>query len=124
MKMVSNEKQIRELVQDWAQAVVKRDLDGAVAQHTDDIVMFDVPLPIQSKGLEEYRKIWQLFFDSNQGGEESFKILELHIQADENVGFCYGLVKIFKSTARLTMGLQKIEGSWRISHEHHSYPMK
>ncbi|MCX2679780.1 nuclear transport factor 2 family protein [Galbibacter sp. EGI 63066] len=25
---------------------------------------------------------------------------------------------------RLTMGFQKIEGHWWISHEHHSYPIK
>jgi ketosteroid isomerase-like protein len=33
-----------------------------VAHHTDDIVMFDVPMPLESGGVEEYRKTWELFF--------------------------------------------------------------
>lgn len=122
--MNANEEQVKKLVEDWAQAVQRRDLDGAVAKHTNDVVMFDVPFPLQSKGLDEYRKTWQLFFDSSSGGEESFKIIELHIQADEHIGFCYGLIQVFDSTVRLTIGLQRLEGQWQISHEHHSYPLQ
>lgn len=88
--MSTNEKQIKKLVEDWAVAVQNRDLNGAVAKHTDNIVMFDVPFPLQSKGLEAYRQTWQLFFDSNPGGQKSFNILELRIQADEYIGFCFG----------------------------------
>jgi ketosteroid isomerase-like protein len=53
MTDISNENQIRRLVENWAAAVRAKDLEGAVAHHTDDIVMFDVPLPLQSQGMEE-----------------------------------------------------------------------
>jgi hypothetical protein len=68
MPDTSNENQIRTLMEDWAAAVRSKDMTGALAQHADDIVMFDVPLPLQSRGMDEYRKTWELFFASNRGG--------------------------------------------------------
>ena len=56
----SNEHDIRRLVEDWAAAVRARDVEGAVPHDADDIVMFDVPLPLQSRGMEEDRKTWAL----------------------------------------------------------------
>ena len=46
-----NATQIRALVEGWASAVRAKDMDGVLANHSDDIVMFDVPMPLQSKGI-------------------------------------------------------------------------
>jgi ketosteroid isomerase-like protein len=35
---------------------------GILAYHEQNIVMFDVPPPLQSKGMREYKKTWDLFF--------------------------------------------------------------
>lgn len=118
----TNESQIRALVEAWAKAVRAGDMDGALANHTDDILMFDVPLPIQSKGMAEYKKTWELFFKFSPGGEGSFDVTELNITAEDKVAFSTALVKIFDSRVRLTMGFRKVEGKWLIAHEHHSYP--
>jgi len=56
----SNQGQIRRLVSDWAKAIRARDMDGALANHATEVVMFDVPHPLQSKGLEAYRKTWEM----------------------------------------------------------------
>jgi ketosteroid isomerase-like protein len=122
MTDTSNEHQIRTLVENWAAAVRARDVEGAVAHHADDIVMFDVPLPLESRGVEEYRKTWELFFANNRGGPGSFEVTDLRISASDTVGYCHALLKIFDSTARLTMGLRKESGQWLVVHEHHSYP--
>jgi ketosteroid isomerase-like protein len=61
MKDSSNERQIRTLIEKWASAVRARDIDGALAHHTKDMVMFDVPFPLQSKGIEAYKKTWEFF---------------------------------------------------------------
>jgi ketosteroid isomerase-like protein len=119
-----NEHEIRRLVEDWAAAVRARDVEGAVTQHADDIVMFDVPLPLQSRGIQEYRKTWELFFATNRGGPGSFEVTELQIAASDTVGYCHALLNIFGSTARLTMGLRKERGQWLVAHEHHSYPLE
>ena len=121
---LTNQDQIRGLVEDWARAVRAKDMAGALANHRPDIVMFDVPLPLQSKGMDEYRKTWELFFDKSPGGEGSFDLTELQVAAGETTAFCHGLVKIFDATVRLTMGLRKVDGQWLIAHEHHSYPIQ
>lgn len=48
-----------------------------LANHTDDIVMFDVPMPVQSRGIDEYRKTWELFFANSLGGPGAFDVTEL-----------------------------------------------
>jgi len=122
MAETGNESQIRQLVEDWAQAVRAKDMKRVLAYHADDIVMFDVPLPLQSRGIDEYKKTWDLFFANNRGGPGSFDVTELQITASDTVAYCHALLNIFDSTARLTIGLRKERGQWLIGHEHHSYP--
>jgi hypothetical protein len=43
--MVDDEEQIRTLIERWAEAVHSGDMSGVLADHSDDIVMFDVPPP-------------------------------------------------------------------------------
>jgi len=122
----SDENQIRTLIGNWVKAVQKKDMDGALAHHADDIVMFDVPLPLQSKGIDAYRKTWELFFDNSPGGSGSFEVAELAITTGDTVAFAHGLLHISGSkepVGRLTMGLRKEAGEWKIAHEHHSYPL-
>ena len=124
MTQNSNESQIRALVEKWASAVRAKDMDGVLANHTDDIVMFDVPMPLQSKGMEEYKKTWELFFDHSPGGPGSFDVTELCIVAGEAVAYCHALVRIFDSKVRVTIGLRKEGRQWFVAHEHHSYPIE
>ena len=43
--MASDNEQIRTLIERWAEAVHRGDMAGVLADHADDIVMFDVPPP-------------------------------------------------------------------------------
>ena len=45
----ASESAIRVLIERWATAVQAKDLDGVLADHAEDIQMFDVP-PIDLKG--------------------------------------------------------------------------
>ncbi|SRR6266496_3169789 len=125
----TNEDQVRELVENWAQAVRNKDIEKILAHHSNNIVMFDVPKPFISVGMDAYRKTWDTFFAFTKLGV--FDIQELHVIADENVAFCFATMKcIYKSNSedfveldfRLTIGLQKINNNWTIVHEHHSVP--
>ena len=120
----ADEADVRTLVEDWAKAVRAQEMDSVLAHHTDDIVMFDVPMPLQAMGMEEYRKTWELFFANSPGGPGSFDLAELQISAGETVAYCHAILKIFDSRGRLTMGLRKEDGRWLIAHEHHSYPIE
>jgi len=127
--MTDNASKVRQLVENWAQAVRNRDIDQILAHHSQDIVMYDVPMPFKSIGLEAYRKTWEVFFRFTKQG--TFNFHELHVVADENVAFCFATMKCEDKSQtedfvnvdfRLTIGLKKINDEWTIIHEHHSVP--
>ena len=121
---------IRELVESWAAAVRRRDIEGILHNHSSDIVMFDVPPPFQSKGIEAYKKTWDLFFSCNSD-PIVFNITSMTITAASDVAFVVATMRCTEPGAdgerrgldfRLTIGLCKIDGQWTITHEHHSVP--
>jgi ketosteroid isomerase-like protein len=127
----TNEGLIRELIENWVAAVKSKNIDGILAHHHKDMVMYDVPEPFRSVGLEEYKKTWDTFFNATQLGV--FDIQEISIVAGEEVAFCFASMKCVDRNAsgvyepldfRLTIGLKKIDKQWTILHEHHSIPAK
>jgi ketosteroid isomerase-like protein len=87
------------------------------------VVMFDVPPPLQSRGLDEYRKTWGLFFRYHKP-HQAFDFEQLAITAGKDVAFAAAIMRCGSDGLlfRLTMGLRSIDGEWNIAHEHHSAP--
>ena len=118
--MASNEDEVRDIIAQWETAVQNRDLAGTLARHARDILMFDVPEPIQAKGLSEYQETWELFFRYSKGGVDSFHLHELEVIATDILAAAHALLDAADDKCRLTMVLQKTAGEWMIVHEHHS----
>jgi ketosteroid isomerase-like protein len=121
---------IRGLVERWAQAVRDHDYDAIVLDHDADIVMFDVPPPIRSRGIDAYRKSWDLFFTVHRRSD-AFDVLELEVTAGHDVAFAVAMMRCegthdgaekYMLDFRLTVGLRKMGDRWRVMHEHHSVP--
>jgi uncharacterized protein (TIGR02246 family) len=121
---------VRTVVESWMAAVRRRDIAGILQNHSPDIVMFDVPPPFQSRGIEAYRKTWDLFF-SWSSDPVAFDVTEMSITAGAHVAFAVAAMRCAGPGAtgdseslnfRLTVGLRKIDGRWTITHEHHSVP--
>jgi ketosteroid isomerase-like protein len=113
------------VIRSWEKAVQQGDIEAILANHTNDVLMFDVPQPIQNKGLDAYRKTWTLFYQYGKPAPDVFVIEELNVTSGEDVGFATGLLRIGGSkepVCRLTLGLKKVAGKWLIAHEHHSGP--
>lgn len=115
---------IRALLERWAAAVHARDMKTILEDHSDDIVMFDVPEPLESRGIDAYRGTWDLFFQYSRGGENAFNIISADVTAGESVAWCNCILGIEETRLRLTVGLRKENGRWIVAHEHHSYPLK
>jgi ketosteroid isomerase-like protein len=121
--------QIRLLIEQWAEAVRRKDMDGILRHHAPDFVMFDVPPPLQSRGIEAYRNTWPLFFGASPN-PPMFDIVDLNITAGADVAFAIALMRCIvvadgKSSDldfRLTVCFEKIAGQWTFVHEHHSVP--
>lgn len=130
--MGTDEEQIRALIERWAEAVHKGDLDGVLADHAEDIVMFDVPPPERGvRGLDGYRRTWPPFFRWQAQGAQ-FEIESLDITAGGDVAFAYALLRCGTpadlakdpgNRLRLTLGLRREGGRWVVTHEHHSFPL-
>jgi ketosteroid isomerase-like protein len=101
-----------------------------LADHADDIVMFDVPPPEDGvRGLDEYTETWPPFFQWQASGA-LFEIVRLDVTAGDDVAFAQALLRCgtpeeFEADPtprlRLTVGLRKEGGRWVVSHEHHSF---
>jgi uncharacterized protein (TIGR02246 family) len=121
---------VRKVIESWAAAVRRQDLEGILENHSSDIVMFDVPPPFQSKGIDAYRQSWDLFF-SWSSDPVPFDITEMKVTAGSDVAFAVATMRCAEPGPngeqksldfRLTIGLRKVDGQWTITHEHHSIP--
>ena len=118
--------EVRVIIEKWARAVSAADRAAILANHADDLLMFDFPATVQ--GLEAYDKTWDFFF-ANPLGPISFVPREVVVTASDDVAFASCMVQCEGTSGghvdfRLTTGLRKTGGKWVIVHEHHSVPTK
>jgi len=63
----TDEAQIRALIEQWSKAVRDENRAAIRADHDADILMFDVPPPFLSRGLDRVHATWDTFFASLKG---------------------------------------------------------
>lgn len=129
---MTDEQQIRTLIERWATAVHAGDLDTVAADHAPDILMFDVPPPDGGvRGIEASRDTWPGFFAWQASGG-SFEITSIGVTAGTDVASASVLLRCDTAEAlaarptrrlRLTLGLTKVDDRWVVNHEHHSFPL-
>jgi uncharacterized protein (TIGR02246 family) len=127
---MTDEQQIRDLIERWATAVHDGDMPTVLADHSPDIVMFDVPPPeLGVRGLDAYRETWPGFFAWQAAGA-MFEIDSLDITPGADVAFALALLRCGTPAElardpghrlRLTIGLRKMDDRWVVTHEHHSF---
>jgi len=128
----TEEIRIRALLEAWADAVRRHDVPAILAHHESDIVMFDLPPPLQCKGIRAYEQTWDLLFRYHKPGA-AFDFQELAVIAGLDVAFAVAIMRCGPNSSgnpadkdgflfRLTLGLRKVDSEWRIAHEHHSVP--
>jgi uncharacterized protein (TIGR02246 family) len=126
----NDEAEVRSLIERWAGAVRDGNRAGIRADHDPDMLMFDVPPPFQSRGLDAYMATWETFFSSAEK-PVAFAFHDVQVTCGRDVGFVTAVGRCVTIGTngereplefRLTMGLRKIDGKWRVTHEHHSLP--
>jgi uncharacterized protein (TIGR02246 family) len=126
----NDEREIRALIERWSQAVRDQNMDGIRADHDPDILLFDVPLPLLSRGLDAYMASWEAFLSSSEK-PVVFDFQDIEISAGSDVAFATAVGRCVNIDSngnreplvfRLTMGLRKADARWRVMHEHHSLP--
>lgn len=124
------EAEIRACLETWKNAFLKRDVDTIMTLYTPDVLAFDAILKLQFKGREAYRKHWEACM-SMCGGHLLFEIQDLDITAADQIAFahyvclCGGTNEKGEQQSgwmRVTLGLRREQGEWKIAHEHFSSP--
>jgi uncharacterized protein (TIGR02246 family) len=122
--------QIRETMDAWAQALRAKDINALMAHYAPDNVTFDLRPPLQVQGVDAYRKNFEAWFASAQGPID-YEMRDLWITTGADVAFCRYVARV-RSTrttgekadyrVRVTVGFQKMNGRWMVTHEHVSAP--
>jgi uncharacterized protein (TIGR02246 family) len=130
--VTDDREEIQALIERWATAVHAGDMAGVLADHADDILMFDVPPPYDGvRGIDAYERTWPPFFEWQARGA-SFEIVSLDIVVGDDAAYAHALLRCGmpeelaehpENRLRLTLGLRKEEGRWVVAHEHHSFPL-
>ena len=117
---------ISDLIERWSKGVRDQDRAAIRQDHDADILMFDVPPPFQSRGIDEYMATWDTFFSFAEKPVR-FDFTNIEITAGVEVAFATAVghcVTIGRDGRRepldfrLTMGLRKIDGRWHVMHGH------
>ncbi len=127
-----DEAQIRQLMAEQETAMRARDAERLVARYAPEIVKFTLAPPLRHAGPEardvNRLRSWFSGFD----GPIDYEIRDLTVTAGEDVAFCHslnrlsatprGVAESFDLWFRATVCLRKVDGTWRIAHEHTSTP--
>jgi ketosteroid isomerase-like protein len=125
-----DETDIQTLIENWARAVREENRAGIRADHDSEMLMFDVPPPFLSRGLDAYMATWETFLSWSEK-PVAFDFHDVTITGGEDVAFATAIGRCAgvdlngereELEFRLTMCLRKFDGRWRVVHEHHSLP--
>ncbi|MDR5857624.1 nuclear transport factor 2 family protein [Caballeronia sp. LZ062] len=121
-----DEARIRELAEAWRQAVLAKDAAALVAHYAPDVVVFDVVPPASMTGVQRYCENWQRWFDSIHG-PLAFDVMDMHIAVSGELAYAHSLNRVAAGgrddIVRATVCFKKIDGDWRVVHEHASVPL-
>ena len=128
---MSVEREISDLLAARSAAVAAHDVEGVMQQVADDIVSFDVGIPLVQAGGAAVRQRLEAWF-AGYDGPIGFELRDLAIRGEDNIAFSYALVHVsgrLKSGdpvsmwVRSTIGWMRRSGRWMAVHEHMSDPM-
>ena len=126
----TNEDQIRALIEDRVRAIDDKDIGALVARVAPKVISFDALPPLQRIGAEAIKARLQEWFGWYDG-PIGYEVRDLRIAASDDIAFAHFLYHVTGTMTngnevdmwvRTTMGLQKTDSVWVITHEHNSVP--
>jgi len=128
-----NEAEVRKVLDTLIEGARRKDIAQVMSCYAPDLVAFDLMPPLTTAGAEAYKRNWELAFAMSEGpfGIELWNVV-LAVGAD--VAFAHALQhctgtskqdgKPFDMWLRDTMGFRRVDGAWKIVHEHGSVPVE
>ena len=129
-KQKKDEADIRALIERWSRAVEAKDPAGIVEAYTPESVLYDAIPPYRTVGKDAIAAAWaQCFPYFPEKFRSEHKDLTIEVSGD--VAFVHGLHHFVPEPAdhpcgqtwmRVTACYKRIDGKWRVAHEHVSVP--
>lgn len=131
--MQNDEAEIRKVIEGVNDAYRSGDINRLIPFYAEDVVAYDMPTPLSFKGINSYRRSWQMAMDMMKDFG-SFETAEDKFFVNGDLGVYHGLCHMsgtlkknnekIDSWARYTGVFKKIGGRWKIVHEHFSVPLE
>ncbi|GAB3551010.1 YybH family protein [Spirosoma fluminis] len=127
---MGNQEQIKQLIRQQEQAVQQKNIGGAMAAYSPDVVSFDVVNTLEKVGIQACRErleSWLAQFPAMF----TYAIETLSVVASDELGVGYSFNHVKGTLAngdqidmrwRATVCLRKQDEQWLIIHEHSSVP--
>ena len=122
---------IRAELESIIEAVRAKDVNAFLAHCSPEIVVYDLLPPLEHEGVEAVRKSWKSAFQDFVGRAD-YEVRDLDITVNDDVAFCRSLNRFGGTTRdgklvnhwlRSTIAFRKIQGLWKIVHQHVSVPI-
>jgi ketosteroid isomerase-like protein len=128
-----DEQEIRALEDKFAAAFNAKDVDAIMKFYVpgNELFVFDLGVPRQHVGWEDYKKDWQDFI-AMMKGPVKFDIHDLSIVTDGKLAYSHSIQHVNWTasdgtiedyTVRVTDDYRKVDGKWLIAQEHVSVPI-
>lgn len=128
MTDIDDQAEIRRIVDAQIQALRAKDAEALLAHHAADLVTFDLAPPLRTRGpdlvgTEAWLATWE--------GPIDLEVHDLSIEQAGSIAYGTSLNRMrgIKTDGtqvdlwvRATMGYRRIEGRWKVVHEHVSVP--
>jgi uncharacterized protein (TIGR02246 family) len=124
-----DEAQIRRRIEQWSRALEAKDVDGLIADYAPDALLFDAIPAYKAVGANNIRKVWESCLPHLPDFKSEHR--DLVIRVDGDLAFAHGLHRFVPTPAdhpcgktwmRITVCYRRIEGAWKVVHEHVSIP--
>ena len=127
----NDEATIRRLLDDGIRSLHDKNIEGIMSIYAPEVVTFDIVPPLQYRGADALRRLWEETFVVYQG-PINYEIHDLDVTVGDDIAFTHSLNRISgimnngQKTAfwlRWTACFQKINGKWLIVHHQNSVPV-
>jgi uncharacterized protein YndB with AHSA1/START domain/ketosteroid isomerase-like protein len=124
------EEEIRREFEEWFADTSTRNLDGLMAKIADDALSYEHEAPLQVVGVPAIREVCRRGLEASSG-EIRWDVPDLNVIVRGDIAITWGLNRVrgeapggekFESWSRGTRVFQKIEGQWKMIHQHVSFP--
>jgi uncharacterized protein (TIGR02246 family) len=124
----TSEDQIRSIINTRIEAIRRKDAESLSSGYAPDVVMFSFAPPLQYKGAnKKATEDWFALYESRI----ECKTSDVRVTASLEAAFCHYFYRIRGAQVsgnkvdmwvRITLCFRRIEGEWKITHEHRSVP--